>query len=230
MIKLVGIIVAASLSCSTLYNYSYNLFYPTAVPVMATVQSALVCTPAPTHQPHAVQLVSRGFTIQDKTTEAINKYLAGGLLEKHGDTFFRAGQKHKVDSKVLAAIAIHETSVDGIPGISEVIRTTNNVGGINWTKYTYVKQDGKLIKILNPYKKAGWYNKYDSIEESIFDMAARLEMFYIDEGRTTLEAIGAKWAPTNDKRNGIGGMDNNSWVPHVTSVYNSIVSEMQKGR
>jgi hypothetical protein len=151
--------------------------------------------------------------VEEQTIANINKALGNALLKNRGAQFYKAAKEVNIDVYIPPAISIHETTTGNGVGTSDVLKECNNVAGIN-------KVAGKAYK--------GWYiwfknenNQYsDGIEESIYDLCYRLKTFYIDEGRTTIDKIGAKFAPLNDSRNGIAGMQNSSWVPHVTQLYN----------
>lgn len=237
--------IVAALVGSTTFNVLHNTTtmsssLSTFAPSIATPLPTISISPtvAPTTTPtiapttavkdtHETKLVSRGGSALNertsKTITALNKRLEG-KLKGMGEVFYTAGERHGVNSKVLAAICMHETTEKGISGNSDLIRNWNNVAGINWEATTLVKQqDGTFKHITNPYKKAGWYNAYPSVADSINDMAQRLRWFYIDEGRTTIDAIGSKWAPLSDPRNGKHGMDNSSWPKSVTTIYNQLV-------
>lgn len=180
-------------------------------------------TVLPTKERYHSTTVSRGGI--ERTVRAINKKLDGKLANK-GEVFVKAGLDNNVNPKVIAAISVVETTAkengDWKVGSSKVLKECNNVGGINWTPYVTIKEEGKLTQVKNPYSKKGWYNVYPSVETSIHDMAKKLKWFYIDEGRDSIDSIGAKWAPTDDPRNGIAGMDNNSWPKNVKAVYEEI--------
>lgn len=172
-------------------------------------------------------------TIDDKKIiEAINKNL-GGLLSGYGEAFLKAGKKNQVDSKLLAAIAIHETAngkstqtiytkvknkktgkITSVPkNIPSVLASCNNVCGMN-------RRTG--------FKYKGRYTLYSSIQESINDMAYWIKTFYIDKGENSIEKIGAIWAPLNDYQNGMYGMSNESWPGSVTQKYLKILNDIKK--
>jgi beta-N-acetylglucosaminidase len=115
-----------------------------------------------------------------------------GVLKNTGDAFVAAGKKYKINPALLASIAIHETGN----------------GTSNAAKYKY--------NIAGMMGKNG-LKTYDSVQESIFDMARNLRQNYLDKGKTTISLIGAKYAPvgaTNDPTN-----LNNHWVKGVQSNY-----------
>lgn len=157
--------------------------------------------------------MSRGNIDRDKREKVINAINSelNGLLEGKGQVFYEAGKLENINPMLMAAIAKHETRVNGICN-SNVLREANNVAGINHTK---------------PFEKYGRYNKYPSIDKSIFDMAEKLKYFYINEGRADITSIGAKWAPMNDYQQGKLGMDNSIWAREVTEIYNKILKKSE---
>lgn len=118
-----------------------------------------------------------------------------GGLGQYSQAFYNAGRKHGVDPKLLMAIAMHETG----KGTSAAFLRKNNAMGIS--------PDG------------GGPRAFSSVEESI-DYAARLlKKHYLDQGLTTIAAIGGKYAPAgagNDPR----GL-NKHWVSGVSKYYKS---------
>lgn len=118
-----------------------------------------------------------------------------GGLGQYSQAFYDAGRKHGVDPKLLMAIAMHETG----KGTSAAFLRKNNAMGIS--------------------PGGGGPRSFDSVEESI-DYAARLlKKHYLDQGLTTIAAIGGKYAPAgagNDPR----GL-NRHWVSGVSKYYKS---------
>jgi hypothetical protein len=113
-----------------------------------------------------------------------------GTLQNTGKFFVEAGEKYQISPAFLAAVSMHETG----NGTSNASRYKNNVAGMM----------GK-----NGLKS------YDSIEESILDMARNLRNNYLDEGKTTIAQIGAKYAPVGAANDPTGL--NNHWVKGVQS-------------
>jgi hypothetical protein len=134
--------------------------------------------------------VSRG-TLQYQETDAdeLNTQLKG-TLQNAGKFFVEAGEKYQISPAFLAAVSMHETG----NGTSNASRYKNNVAGMM----------GK-----NGLKS------YDSVEESIFEMARNLRNNYLDEGKTTIAQIGAKYAPVGAANDPTGL--NNHWVKGVQS-------------
>jgi Mannosyl-glycoprotein endo-beta-N-acetylglucosaminidase len=117
----------------------------------------------------------------------LNSHLKG-VLTNAGDAFVAAGEKYQISPALLASISMHETG----NGTSNAAKYKYNVAGMM----------GK-----NGLKT------YDSIQESIFDMARNLRQNYLDKGKLTIAQIGAKYAPigaSNDPTN-----LNHHWVNGV---------------
>jgi hypothetical protein len=148
---------------------------------------------------------------RQQVTTAINKFLSGKMKNK-GNTIYMAAksQNPEVSATLMAAIIMLEC---GSNFDSYNVRVNNNVSGMNWTS------DSR-------YRRNGWYVQYDNVDQSIWDMAERLNKYYIAQGLTTIEQIGAKYAPVNDPREGMYGMSNAKWVPNVTRIYNQIMAEV----
>lgn len=129
----------------------------------------------------------------------IDKVVKNKLANK-GNTFVSAGNKHKVDAYLLAAIAIHETG----NGKSDAIVDRNNVGG-------YMKKKGGL-------------QNFESVDASIYYGADLLAgKMYIGGGNNTLKKIRAVYAP-----DGAGNDPNNlnaNWVSGVKKYYEMIAGE-----
>lgn len=118
-----------------------------------------------------------------------------GGLGQYSQAFYDAGRKHGVDPKLLMAIAMHETG----NGTSSAFRNKKNAMGIS--------------------PNGGGPRAFSSVEESI-DYAARLlKKHYLDQGLTTIAAIGGKYAPAgavNDPHE-----LNKHWVSGVSKYYKS---------
>jgi hypothetical protein len=150
---------------------------------------------------------------RQEITSAINKFLKGKMTNKGNAIYMAAkSQEPEISATLLTAIILLES---GSNFDSYNVRVNNNVSGMNWTK------DSR-------YRRNGWYVQYDNVDQSIWDMAERLSKYYIAQGLTTIEQIGAKYAPLSDPREGMYGMSNAKWVPNVTRIYNQIMAEVLK--
>ena len=130
-----------------------------------------------------------------KAVKLKNETNLKGLLP-YKQAFMDSGQKYGVDPKLLMAIAMHETG----KGTSAAFLHKNNAMGIS--------------------PNGGGPRAFSSVEESI-DYAARLlRKHYLDQGLTTIAAIGGKYAPAgagNDPR----GL-NKHWIQGVSRYYDSL--------
>jgi len=118
-----------------------------------------------------------------------------GKLSGSAVHFINAGKKYDIDPSLLSAIAIHETG----NGSSKAVNEKLNVAGM-------MGKNG--------------LRRYDSIEDSIFDMARNLRKNYLNQGKDTIAEIGAKYAPvgaTNDPT----GL-NNHWTKGVSRQLNNL--------
>lgn len=135
-----------------------------------------------------------GLQYQETDASSLNSKL-DGVLQGKADVFIEAGRKYGMNPAFLAAVSMHETG----NGASNAARFKNNVAGMMGKK---------------------GLKSYDTVEESIFDMARNLRQNYLDEGKITIAQIGAKYAPigaTNDPT----GL-NNHWVNGVQGYMDGI--------
>ncbi len=142
--------------------------------------------------------ISRG-NIERSTVDKINAVL-GGKLKNKGHLFVKYGEKYNVNSKMVAAIAIHESG----NGTSNAIKTKNNVGGL-------MKNSGGLMQ-------------FATIEESIEFLTRCLRENYIEQGLNSIDKIQPKYCPVgalNDKEYNL----NQYWLPNVTKYYNQISNQ-----
>lgn len=131
---------------------------------------------------------------QDAGESRVSAAKLGGLGQ-YSQAFYDAGRKYGVDPKLLMAIAMHETG----KGTSAVFLRKNNAMGIS--------------------PNGGGPRAFSSVEESINYAARLLRKHYLDQGLTTIAAIGGKYAPAgagNDPR----GL-NKHWVNGVSKYYKS---------
>ena len=106
-----------------------------------------------------------------------------------GDVFVREGQANGIDPRALVSIARAESSLGSDPGA----RARNNAFG--W----------------------GPHQTFASWEDNIATVARGLKAGYLDEGRTTLAQIQAKYCPVgaaNDPTN-----LNSNWLRNTTAIY-----------
>ena len=118
-----------------------------------------------------------------------------GGLGQYSQAFYDAGRKYGVDPKLLMAIAMHETG----KGTSAAFLRKNNAMGIS--------------------PNGGGPRTFSSVGERINYAARLLRKHYLDQGLTTIAAIGGKYAPAgagNDPR----GL-NKHWVSGVSKYYKS---------
>ena len=119
----------------------------------------------------------------------------GGKLSGSATHFINAGKKYDIDPNLLSAIAIHETG----NGSSKAANEKNNIAGM-------MGRNG--------------LRSYDSVEESIFDMARNLRQNYLNQGKTTVAKIGAKYAPVGAANDPTGL--NNHWTTGVSNQLNKL--------
>lgn len=132
--------------------------------------------------------------VQDAGESRVPAAKLGGLRQ-YSQAFYDAGRKYGVDPKLLMAIAMHETG----KGTSAAFLRKNNAMGIS--------------------PNGGGPRTFSSVEESINYAARLLRKHYLDQGLTTIAAIGGKYAPAgagNDPR----GL-NKHWVNGVSKYYKS---------
>lgn len=118
-----------------------------------------------------------------------------GKLSGAANHFINAGKKYDIDPSLLTAIAIHETG----NGSSRAANDKNNVAGM-------MGKDG--------------LRSYASVEDSIFDMARNLRKNYLNQGKDTIAAIGAKYAPVGAANDPTGL--NNHWTNGVSKQFSNL--------
>ncbi|PEX21381.1 M23 family metallopeptidase [Bacillus cereus] len=99
----------------------------------------------------------------------------GGVFTGKAQAFLNAGTQNQIDSVLLAAIARLETG----NGTSNAVKNYNNPGGLMDPSSSQMKG----------------FMKFATLDERINAMARNLYKNYIGMGITTIEAIGAKYAP-----------------------------------
>jgi flagellum-specific peptidoglycan hydrolase FlgJ len=119
-----------------------------------------------------------------------------GKLSGTASHFIDAGKKYDIHPGLLSAIAIHETG----NGSSKAVNEKNNVAGM-------MGKNG--------------LRSYESVEDSIFDMARNLRQNYLNQGKDTIVKIGAKYAPVGAANDPTGL--NNHWTQGVNRHYSSLI-------
>jgi hypothetical protein len=130
--------------------------------------------------------------------DKINQVL-DGKLKGIGEVFVKAGQSYNIDPSLLAAIAQHETG----NGKSRAAIEKNNIAGM-----------------MGP----SGLKSYQTVEESIMDMARNLSKNYVGKGLTSISSIGAKYAPIGVANDPTGL--NNYWVSGVTKNFDRLKSQL----
>ena len=160
----------------------------------------LACAPALTAAPGVAGIAGQMVCIAPGDADGIDNLLvrAGSPLAGEGATFVREARRVGIDPRALVAIAAHETIL-----------------------LTY----GPSRLIRNPFGLGpGWH--FDSHAAAIARAATTLERYYLPEGRTTLAAIGAKWAPlgvANDPTN-----LNRHWAGGVGTYYRAMGGDPER--
>lgn len=128
--------------------------------------------------------------------EAISKLsnFLGSPLKPYAKDFVEAGLKYGIDPYLTASIASLETGHGSAP----VFTKYKNISG---------KWDAK----------AGRHATYSNVVDSIYDQAKFLKNNYFDKGLTTIETIGAKYAPVGAKND--PNRTNASWPVNVSKLY-----------
>ncbi|WIY59024.1 peptidoglycan DD-metalloendopeptidase family protein [Bacillus arachidis] len=131
----------------------------------------------PEEAPPTVQ--SNGMTVcrpggKTVTPEELQPHL-GGVFTGKAQAFLNAGTQNQIDPILLAAIAKLETG----NGTSNAVKNYNNPGGLMDPGSAQMKG----------------FMKFPTLDEGINAMAKNLYKNYIGMGITTIDAIGAKYAP-----------------------------------
>ncbi|WP_379965608.1 glucosaminidase domain-containing protein [Ectobacillus sp. sgz5001026] len=128
---------------------------------------------------------------------ALNGQLKGALA-KSASLFEQAGKTYGINPALLAAISMHETG----NGNSRAVQVKNNPAGM-------MGKDG--------------LKSYASLQDGIFDMARNLRKNYLDEGKTSIADIGAKYAPIGSEND--PGNLNSYWVKGVQYYYDQLTKQ-----
>ncbi|WP_053601235.1 glucosaminidase domain-containing protein [Bacillus sp. FJAT-18017] len=127
-------------------------------------------------------------------SEKVNQLLGGKLAGK-GEVFIEAGKRYNIDPALLVAISQHETG----NGKSRAAAEKNNIAGM-------MGKNG--------------LRSYNSVNESIMDMARNLSHNYLDSGFTSITKIAGKYAPIGAANDPTGL--NNHWVTGVTNHFEKV--------
>ena len=157
----------------------------------ATLAGAALAAALPATAPAQTGVASAMTCVAQTDAAGIDAMLtrAGSPLAGEGATFVSEGLSAGVDPRALVAIAAHETILE-----------------------TYVPSQA----IHNPFG-LGPGMAFASDADAIARAARTLGTYYLPEGRTTLSAIGAKWAPIG-VANDPSGL-NESWTAGVGAYY-----------
>lgn len=140
-----------------------------------------------------------GINLKPLVEIVIEKELQETPLEGNAEHFMKAGEKYQIDPLFLLAIQYHESKYCKAY-TKETNESRHNCAGI------MAFNDGiRSIK------------KYSSYEEFIYDHARIIRTGYLDTGRTTVNQIWARYAPSNEAMN-------SSWGPQVAKKYSSLLS------
>lgn len=147
-----------------------------------------------------------GFTIKTPSNEwkeECNEYYQENYkvvqIENNQETkdiWQQAEEKYNIEWELLKAIWKHETG----NGTSKAWLQYNNPGGLMY----WNKSKGKMD-----------FYKFKTQNDGIMKMAEILRKYYLDQGLTTIEQIGAKYCPVGTNDNGY----NKYWIPKVTQYY-----------
>ncbi|MCB0880693.1 MAG: glucosaminidase domain-containing protein [Thermoleophilia bacterium] len=157
---------------------------------LATAQKTPAATaPAATAETFGAGSPSSDPQMASRLDAWMAKHTPGSPLVGHGADFVRAGAANGIDPRFLVAVAAQESAL-GTAG------------------------SGKDIN--NPF---GWgpARPFSSWTESIDTVAAGLAKGYLGEGRDTIAAIQAKWAPVGAANDPTGL--NSNWTTGVSKFY-----------
>ena len=124
-------------------------------------------------QKHDVTKTSSELTSEQLDAWIADKAPANSGLIGMGSAFMKAGNQHGIDPRALVGIAAHESAW----GTSKQAREKQNFFGMN----------------ANTNSPSDAFS-YDNAEASIMNAADTLRRLYIEEGRTSLDEIGPKYA------------------------------------
>ena len=126
-----------------------------------------------------------------------------GNLAPYRQSIINAARQEGIDPNLLAAIFDFETG----GATSRAFRQHNNPGGI----------------MTGP--NASKLRHFDSVDAGLLFMAHNLKKNYIDQGLTTIDAIGRKYCPVGAANDPNG--TNKYWIPTVSAKYKALTSGAQ---
>lgn len=154
---------------------------------------------------------------KEKAIKQYFKQIGGaGCLEGKEKIFIQISKMYDIDPFRPISIALWETD----RGTSYATKKQYNISGMN-------NSSGKKTDIYN-------LRYYTSIDESIHHLVYKLATLYRDKwGLVTLTDIQKRYAPDNDIRNGLDGMDNSIWLENtikhyrgMENIYNQLKEEI----
>lgn len=132
------------------------------------------------------------------TVDKLNTMLKGALAGR-GSEYVKYGQKYGIDPALAVAIATAETG----HGTSPALTNYNNPAGVmDWDN------NWKTIR------------KFSSLSEGIEFSIKNLRNGYLNQGLTSISAIGSKYAPLDAPND--PNRYNKNWIPTVTGFYNQL--------
>lgn len=135
--------------------------------------------------------------------EYFNQIGGAGVLEDKVNIFIHMAKIYNIDVFRTIAIALLESD----KGTSYAATSKqHNISGMN--------------NIPSKYTNVYNIREYDSIDQSIHHLTYKLATLYRDKwGLVTLSQIQTKYAPSNDPRNGLDGMNNTKWTSNTIQHY-----------
>lgn len=153
----------------------------------------------------------------------LDQYLKGDLRGL-GKQFVKAGEENGIDPVFLAALAAQETGW----GESKLMESPwNNVGGMICMPENYEAVFGESYEnpgCLESVPGGTKWQKFLSVEDSIYFKAAYLKMFYLENGRKTISEIQEKYAPYNASNDQTGL--NDYWTENIVKIMNDVKDEL----
>lgn len=121
---------------------------------------------------------------------------------------------YDIDPLRPTAIILHETG----NGHSKAMQVNRNVCGLNWTE-----RQKELLDL-----KTDIYNLAveKTHEASVTNLMVLLKYYRDNWGLEYLSEIQVKYAPLDDPRNGLSGMDNSVWLKQTIFYYRQIEAKL----